>query len=377
MATSAIGPGFITQTTVFTAAQKSAFGFVILTSILIDIVVQLNIWRVTAATGLRGQEMGQQVFPGLGLLLSAMIVGGGLIFSIGNIAGAGLGLQALAGLDVKTGSVISCIMAIIIFSFREFGKSMDWVAKILGMVMIAMMLVVLFSVPAPGREMIEQTFLPQTVDTFSILTLVGGPVGGYISFAGAHRMLDAAKGRKLDPAEVNRSAITGILVSGIMRFLLFAVVLGVVSTGFMPDAANPPASIFQFALGNAGQKIFGLILWAASITSLVGASFTSVSFLENWHPVFRQKRNFIIIAFILFSTIVFVVFGRPVKILVAAGAINALVLPLALLIVLITLARYHRKSITINPRGLTAAGWLVLIAVLYMSYVAVAGWLGF
>ena len=145
----------------------------------------------------------------------------------------------------------------------------------------------------------------------------------------------------------------------------------------MPDAANPPASIFQFALGNAGQKIFGLILWAASITSVVGASFTSVSFLENWHPVFRQKRNFIIIAFILFSTIVFVVFGRPVKILVAAGAINALVLPLALLIVLITLARYHRKSITINPRGLTAAGWLVLIAVLYMSYVAVAGWLGF
>lgn len=199
MATSAIGPGFITQTTVFTAAQKSAFGFVILTSILIDIVVQLNIWRVTAATGLRGQEMGQQVFPGLGLLLSAMIVGGGLIFNIGNIAGAGLGLQALAGLDVKTGSVISCIMAIIIFSFREFGKSMDWVAKILGMVMIAMMLVVLFSAPAPGREMIEQTFLPQTVDTFSILTLVGGTVGGYISFAGAHRMLDTAKGRKLIP----------------------------------------------------------------------------------------------------------------------------------------------------------------------------------
>src|SRR5690606_24660813 len=42
MATSAIGPGFITQTTEFTATLGAAFAFAIVVSILIDIAVQLN-----------------------------------------------------------------------------------------------------------------------------------------------------------------------------------------------------------------------------------------------------------------------------------------------------------------------------------------------
>ena len=44
MATSAIGPGFITQTTVFTERLKAAFAFAIVVSVLVDIVVQLNVW---------------------------------------------------------------------------------------------------------------------------------------------------------------------------------------------------------------------------------------------------------------------------------------------------------------------------------------------
>lgn len=43
MATSAIGPGFLTQTTHFTQQLAASFGFVILISIIIDIGAQLNI----------------------------------------------------------------------------------------------------------------------------------------------------------------------------------------------------------------------------------------------------------------------------------------------------------------------------------------------
>ena len=50
MATSAIGPGFITQTATFTQKLGAAFAFAILASIVIDFVVQLNIWRITALT---------------------------------------------------------------------------------------------------------------------------------------------------------------------------------------------------------------------------------------------------------------------------------------------------------------------------------------
>ena len=87
MATSAIGPGFITQTTVFTARLGASFGFVILASILIDIIVQLNIWRTLAASGLKAPALVNKVLPGSGILLSVLVVLGGLVFNTGNVAG--------------------------------------------------------------------------------------------------------------------------------------------------------------------------------------------------------------------------------------------------------------------------------------------------
>ena len=53
MATSAIGPGFLTQTTVFTDQLRAAFAFAILASVLIDIAVQMNVWRVVGVSGRR------------------------------------------------------------------------------------------------------------------------------------------------------------------------------------------------------------------------------------------------------------------------------------------------------------------------------------
>ena len=53
MATSAIGPGFLTQTATFTATLGAAFAFGILASILIDFVVQLNVWRIVSLTKMR------------------------------------------------------------------------------------------------------------------------------------------------------------------------------------------------------------------------------------------------------------------------------------------------------------------------------------
>ncbi len=376
MATSAIGPGFITQTTVFTARQKADFGFVILISILIDIVVQLNIWRISAATGMKAQQLGERLLPGTGVLLSVLVVFGGLVFNVGNIAGAGMGLQALLGMDIKTGAALSGFMVLLLFAFKEFGTTMDWAAKIFGFVMIALMIVVVCTTNIPFGEMALHSIAPRSINSYSILTLVGGTVGGYISFAGAHRMLDAANGGVLPVKDVNRSAVTGILISGLMRFLLFAAVLGVVSTGFIPDPVNPPASIFQYALGKTGQRIFGLILWSAAITSVVGASFTSISFLETWHPKIASKRNAFIMGFIMLSTVIFAWFGRPVNILVAAGALNGLVLPIALLVVLLTAHLLRKQKTYAHPWWLTWSGWLVWLMVIYLSYITMKTWIG-
>nr|WP_288812704.1 hypothetical protein [uncultured Sphingobacterium sp.] len=125
MATSAIGPGFLTQTTIFTKSLGASFGFVILVSILIDIGVQLNIWRVIAVSEMRAQDIANKLLPGLGGFISLLIILGGLAFNIGNVAGAGLGLEALFGVNIMTGACISALIAIAVFINKQIGKAMD------------------------------------------------------------------------------------------------------------------------------------------------------------------------------------------------------------------------------------------------------------
>src|ERR1043165_9925246 len=121
MATSAIGPGFLTQTATFTETLLASFGFVILVSILLDIVAQLNIWRVLTVSELRAQDLSNQLFPGLGYGLAMLIVLGGLAFNIGNIAGCGLGLNVLTGIKPEYGAIASCIISLIIFWIKDAG----------------------------------------------------------------------------------------------------------------------------------------------------------------------------------------------------------------------------------------------------------------
>ncbi|MBB6054992.1 NRAMP family divalent metal transporter [Tolumonas osonensis] len=342
MATSAIGPGFLTQTTVFTEKLGASFGFAILLSILLDIGAQLNIWRVIAVSERRGQDIANLVLPGLGTIVAIFILMGGLAFNIGNVAGAGLGLNVIFGIDPIPGAIISAAIAVGIFLSKEAGMAMDRLAQLAGVVMVVLTCYVAFSSGAPVGEAVYRTILPEQIDTMAIVTLVGGTVGGYITFAGGHRLLDAGISGQKALGQVTRSAVSGILITSVMRVVLFLAVLGVIYQGLKIDAANPPASVFQLAAGDFGYKIFGIVMWAAALTSVVGAAYTSVSFMRSFSPIIERNQKWIIIGFILFSTMVFALVGKPVKILVMVGAVNGLILPLALIPMLIAA---YKKSI--------------------------------
>lgn len=369
MATSAIGPGFLTQTTVFTQELAASFAFVILVSLVIDVFAQLNVWRIITVSGLRGQEIANKVLPGLGVFLAILIVIGGLAFNIGNVAGAGLGLNAMVGIDPVTGAIISAAFAIFIFLIKEAGKAMDKIAQIAGFVMIILMIYVAFITSPPVGEAIVNTFKPEQISIFAIVTLVGGTVGGYITFAGGHRLLDAGiKGVESIP-EVTKSAVIGIAVTGIMRIALFLAVLGVVSKGLAIDPSNPSASVFQLAAGNIGYRMFGVIMWAAAITSVVGAAYTSVSFIRSFSPVIEKYHNWIIILFILVSTLTFAFIGRPVNVLLIVGALNALILPIALGTLLIAANRKDIMGNYKHPLWLTITGVLVVCIMSYLGVI--------
>lgn len=362
MATSAIGPGFLTQTAVFTERLGTSFGFAILVSVVIDLVAQLNIWRVLTVSGRRAPDVADAVVPGLGTALALLVALGGLAFNIGNLAGAGLGLEVVLGLPVATGAVISAAVAIGLFLVKEAGAAMDRFAILLGLVLVALTwYVAIASGPSIG-DAIRGSIAPTRIDLLAIVTIVGGTVGGYITFAGAHRLVDAGVRGEESVKKVTSSALWAIGIASLMRIVLFLAALGVVSRGLALDPANPPASVFRHATGELGYRIFGVVMWSAAITSVVGAAYTSVSFLRGLHPRIDARWTHVVIVFIALSAMVFVIVGRPVRTLVLVGALNGLILPLALGSMLVAANRPGIVGTYRHPRWLTGAGILVATA---------------
>lgn len=376
MATSAIGPGFITQTTVFTDQLGAAFAFAIVVSILVDIAVQLNVWRVIGVSGMRAQDLANKVLPGAGYALATLVVLGGLVFNIGNIGGTALGMNAMFGMDVKLGGAISAVIAIAVFLSRRAGVAMDRIVVVLGVLMIGMVLYTAVVSDPPVGDALRQSVVPDQVSFLIITTLIGGTVGGYITYAGAHRLVDSGITGPEHVRLISRGSVTGILVTGVMRALLFLAVLGVVSGGAVLSADNPPASAFEHALGEVGVRVFGVILWAASITSVIGASYTSVSFLSGLLKDSSRRRNLAVVAFIAFCTVAFLVLGKaPVTLLVLAGALNGLILPVGLAIILWVAAR--RGSDLLGgyryPRWLLVVGVMVWLLTVYLGWNSLGG----
>lgn len=371
MATSAIGPGFLTQTAQFTGTERASFGFVILFSIILAAIAQMNIWRVLCVTGLRGQEVANKVLPGLGYVVAFMVALGGLAFNIGNVGGGALGFNTLLGIPTSVGCILAGALAIVIFLLKNAKAAMDTLTKILGGIMIVVIFVIIIVVKPPLGSALKNTFVPETgVSELipAIITLLGGTVGGYITFAGAHRLIDAGITGEKNLKEINKSSIMGIGIATIVRIFLFLAVLGVVVKGVTLDASNPAADAFRQGAGEIGYRFAGLVLLCAAITSIIGAAYTSVSFLKTFHPAIEKNENWVIIGFIAVSTIIMVLIGQPATLLVLAGALNGLILPITLGICLIA---SKKKSIMgteyKHPTWLLVLGIVVVIISAYLG----------
>ncbi|MFF0905292.1 UNVERIFIED_CONTAM: hypothetical protein RF653_16600 [Kocuria sp. CPCC 205316] len=312
MATSAIGPGFITQTANFTVQLGAAVAFAIVIPIVVDIAVQLNAWRIIGVSGLKAHELGNRVLPGLGWFIAALVATGGLVLNIGNTAGGGLGLDALLALDPTWGGIIT--------------------------------------------------------------TLVGGTVGGYITYAGAHRIVDAGITGVESVKQISRSSVMSIVLTGVMRFLLFLAILGVVAGGARRTGENLAAQAFRSAAGEVGLRLFGVILWAASISSVIGSAYTSVSFLTtSWTK--PRTRNLRTVAFILVPATVFALLGQaPSTLLVVAGAVNGLILPLGFAVLL--WVAWRRRDLLggcEHPTWLALIGTVVWLLTIFLGYQSLSG----
>ncbi len=369
MATSAIGPGFITQTTAFTVELGAAFACAILISILIDIAIQMNVWRVIGVSGMRAQELGNAVLPGMGFVMAGLLLIGGFVFNVGNVAGAGLGFDAMLGLDPTIGGILSALIAIGIFLSKKAGVAMDRVVLVLGALMIVLTTYIAITSGPPVGEALRSAVAPDEFSILATTTLIGGTVGGYIVYAGAHRLLDSGVQGPERVRDITRGSVTGILVTGVMRVILFLAILGVVSQGVELDPENQAADAFQAAAGEVGLRVFGVVLWAAAITSVIGASYTTVSFVTSRTRTSDKVRTGLVVAFIAITTLIFALAGAaPATLLIFAGAFNGLLLPIGIgVMIWVAWARRDLLGGYQYPKWLVSIGTIAWLVTIYLA----------
>ena len=377
MATSAIGPGFLTQTSKFTAQYGAPLIMIILVAILMDVTAQMNIWSIIGVSGMRAQDIANKLLPGLGIFLAVIVAIGGLAFNVGNVGGVALGFNAMIGLPEKVGAVVAGCLGIIIFLNRNAKTIMDKVATVLAAVILITVLVVAVISKPPmgevGKGLVSFGEFPTMF--VALTTLLGGSCGGYIPFSGAHRLVDAGV---TGADNFRRSVTQGVLTSGIVRILLFLAVLGTCglaagNAAQIIDASNPAAEAFKLAAGDLGYRLFGLCLFSAGVSSVVGAAFTSVSFLKTLHPVIMKYEKWFVVGFIAFSTLMMVIVGNAAQLLIIAGAVNGLILPISLACML---AASRNKKIVgdyKHPLWLTVLGVVVILISAYVGIQAVPG----
>lgn len=370
LATSSVGPAFLTQTAKFTSEFRENFGFSILLAVAFSWIAQLNFSRIIGVSNLRGQDIANKVKPGLGTVLGIVVAIGGLFFNIGNIAGVSLGLTALTGLNIKVTAAVAGIIGILLFSSKQIGKVMDYSATIMGSIIIILLMLITFKSKPPIGLALSGMVAPKTVPIFATLTLIGGTVGGFIPFSGAHRLIDANVTGVENLGEINKSVNLGMIASAMVRILMFIATLSVLVQGYELDMSNPAASPFEIVFGNVGIKLFGIVFACASLTSVIGNSFTSISFLKNFDIV-KENENKFIVLFILISTICCIIIGQPALLLVLVGTVNAFILPFSLTIMFIAAKKKDIVGDYEHSKILTVLGYIVIAVTTVFALITV------
>ncbi|WP_305816303.1 NRAMP family divalent metal transporter [Photobacterium leiognathi] len=361
MATTSVGPGFLTQTAVFTNIYKIDMAFPVFASMFITFGIVMNLWRIVGVSGLRIQDIANRVAPGMGYVVGILLALGAVAFNFGNVSGAALGINVLTGVDTTWGALFTGVVGCLLFVVHNASKRMDQMARYLGLFMIVLIAYVAMTSLPPIGETLQAAVLPADMSNLLLptLTIVGGAVGGY--YTGAQRLVDVGLQGKDNVASIKKAAWAGISIAVVIRILLFLAVFGVIATGAVLDTSNPAADAFRQGAGEMGYFIFGLVLFVASITSVVGNSYMAISLIKTLFPVVARNEKAWCVGFIIITSLGTVTMNMPILLLMLAGLINSIILPVVLAMVL---AATRRKDIVgdyKHPMYLTVTGVLIVV----------------
>lgn len=352
-----IGPGTVT-----TAARAgSTYGYDLVWAVLFStvacIILQEASARISIVTGkplaqVMGEELGRWI-----MLIVALAVGVGcLAYEAGNVTGAASGISLL---DERLSMpfiviIISCLAALLLW----FG-TIQIIARWLGFIVLIMglcFMIAAISIFDSHDLFLTGLFIPQIPDggTLTVVGLVGTTIVPYALFLGS----GIAKGRQVP--EMRTGTMVSVGVGGLIT--LSILITGTIVTGDFSFINL--AEALRSTKGEFFAIAFSLGLFAAGFTSAITAPTAFGIVVESvWPNVSMNVVKWVRISIVAFGAGVALSDLKPVTIIIAAQALNGILLPLTAITLAIVMMKPSMRSMPFN-RGAIGNSFLWISAII-------------
>lgn len=308
--------------------------FVIIITGIIELGIQMNIWRILTVAKTPAHLVINKIIPNFGTFMSVVVLLGGIAFNIINISGLGIGISLLFNVDIKLGASIGLMIAILFYLLNRNRITLEtFIGVMLSFIIAIILLAYAFTATdVPYDVTLAKTVLPM-IDydiVTTIAMMVALSIGGYISFAGAHRLIDVEiTGEKYKTA-VTRSAVYSVIIVTVTRLLLFFTILGLSRSNVILFKDNLLESAFSEVFGGLGSYALGILFICASLTSIVSVAYTTGTFIKSVNDIIKKYIDVVLLMLVLTSWFIFLLKGEEVVLLQITTILNGLILPVIL-----------------------------------------------
>lgn len=381
-----LGPGllvtaaFIGPGTVTTASVAGAdFGFALVWALVFSIVAAIVLQEMSARLGIvTRQGLGEALRTTfhsravtvivIALVISA-IAFGNAAFQTGNLIGAGLGLEALAGGSFQVWAVALGAVAFLLL----FSGTYRWIERaVIGLVAVmSVVFIVTAVVVRPDLSELLGGLVPRVPSgaTVAVVALIGTTVVPYNLFL--HASLVREKWTEHTPVttalrEARSDTYLSIGLGGLITLAIVTTAATVVfARGASIEDTADMAAQMEPLLGPAADAFFAIGLCAAGLTSAITAPLAAAyaaSGALGWKPDLTSMRFRAVWAIVLaFGTVLAAIGEDPVAAIVFAQAANGLLLPLIAVFLLVVANRGDLLGEHRNRAGRNAIGVTVVL----------------
>jgi manganese transport protein len=353
-----IGPGTVITASMAGNMHQFQLLWALLFSTLTCILLQEAAARISIVSG---KDIGEAVlnrFSGkkgrnIARLLVFSVILGCAAYEAGNIVGAVSGLALVTSIDPKRLTLVITLSAGLLLA----SNNIKLITSFLG-ILVAIMglgfIVMALKVTTPSMKLIEGAFTPTFPSNSSLLiiALIGTTIVPYNLFLGS----GIAKGKKLKSMRIGVSI--AILIGGLISVAILLVGTSI-SGAFSIEAL---AQQMETAFGKSGPYLFAIGLFAAGFTSAVTAPLAAAMAFQSIYKKQEQRKNyFLITGLVLLTGFIFGMLQvKPTVIIVAAQALNGLILPLMGIVIWLIINNSHMMKNHRNEMGLNLLFLLVV-----------------